>query len=300
MTKRAAKRKHASARRTPGIGTVLIGSLAQRWQKYLKELRRCKRAFSEESVHDVRVATRRLMSTLMIVEIVLPDQRVRRLQRRLKRLFDAMSPLRDTQVQLMTLEQHVANYPELGTLLTVLKIRERNLMRSLVRRIEKIETASLSRTVIALKLELRRHFSRPMMGEIGRSAVLGAAASRFTSAVWGKERVVPAQPATIHRARIAFKKFRYTLEAVSPLLPMAGNNILKAMGAYQTRMGNIQDAEVLNRMVARFALKRQPASRRKLSGFRRELLARQKELVALYRKLADELYSFRKPMLISQ
>lgn len=281
----------------PRIGTILIDSLEQRWRKYLKELRRCKRAFSEEAVHDVRVATRRLISTLMIIEIVYPDPNVRKIERRLKRLFDSMSPLRDTQVQLLTLQEKVIEYPELETLQTVLKVRERNLMNSISRRISKIDTLSMGRSLRGLKEGLRRHFSRPMMGEIGWNAVLGSALGRFNAAVWATERILPSRPATIHRARIAFKKFRYTLEAIAPMLPAADKRILKAMDEYQTRMGNIQDARVLANLVTRFAQQRPPALRRRLAGFRRELVARQKELVSLYEQSADELYNLRKPML---
>ncbi len=301
--------EETSVQQASDSGGVLIDSLGQRWQKYLRELRRCKRAFSEESVHDLRVATRRLMSTLMMIEIVLPDARVRRLRRRLKRLFDAFSPLRDTQVQLLTLEKKVLEYPELETLLTVLKVRERNLMNAVAGRIMKIvrrtplrgrrpygETTRLSRTVSALKKTLRQHFSRPVMQDIGMNAVLGAAASRFMTAVSFKEHVVVTQPGTIHRARVAFKKFRYTIEALLPLLPAVSKEQLKAMDAYQTRMGNIQDAEVLSVLVRRFAQKRTLASRRKLSGYRRELIAQKRELITNYMQLADELYGFWKQM----
>lgn len=292
--------RNTPLRRTPRIGTILINSLEQRWRKYLKELRRCKRVFSEEAVHDVRVATRRLISTLMIIEIVYPDRNVRKIERRLKRLFDSMSPLRDTQVQLLTLQEKVIEYPELETLQTVLKVRERNLMNSISRRISKIDTLSMGRSLRGLKEGLRRHFSRPMMGEIGWNAVLGSALGRFNAAVWAKERILPSRPATIHRARIAFKKFRYTLEAIAPMLPAADKRILKAMDEYQTRMGNIQDARVLANLVIRFAQQRPPALRRRLAGFRRELVARQKELISFYEQSADDLYNLCKPMLNSK
>ncbi|MBX2990664.1 MAG: CHAD domain-containing protein [Bacteroidetes bacterium] len=297
--KKANPRKPPS-RRLPRIGTILIDSLEQRWRKYLNELRRCKRAFSEEAVHDVRVATRRLISTLLIIRIVYPDRNMRKIERRLKRLFDSMSPLRDAQVQLLSLQEKVMDYPELETLLTVLKVRERNLMDSISRRISTIDTISMGRSFRGLKEGLRRHFSRPMMGEICWNAVLGAALGRFNAAVWGKEHSIPSRPATIHRARIAFKKFRYTLEAIAPMLPAADKRMLKAMDEYQTRMGSIQDARILNDLVARFTQQRPPALRRELAGLRRELLARKKELISHYEQSADELYSLRKPMLTSR
>jgi CHAD domain-containing protein len=278
------------------IAVVLLESLGQRWRKYLKELRRCKKAFSEESVHDLRVATRRLISTLIVIELVLPDARARRLQKRLKRLFDALSPLRDTQVQLLTLERKLVEYPELETLLTVLRVRERNLMTVIAARILKIETASLSRAISALKSSLGQHLSRPAMRRIGMEAVLGAAAGRFMNAVSFKEHVLPARARSIHRARIAFKKLRYTLEILQPMLPKMNSKVQKSMDEYQTRMGNIQDVEVLSNLLRQFARKRTLASRRKLSGFQRELLGKKKALIAAYVQSADELYGFWKRM----
>ena len=284
--------ERASRRRTPDIGSIIIESLGERWRKYLKELRRCKRAFSEDSVHDVRVATRRLISTLMMIELVLPDARVRRLRRRLKRLFDALSPLRDTQVQILTLEKKALQYPELETLLTVLRVRERNLMDAAARSIMKIETHTLSRTVSALKRILRDHFAHRMMQQSGMNALFGAAAGKFISAATLKEHVIATRPPTIHLARVGFKKLRYTLEALLPLLPALRKQQLKAMDAYQTRMGNIQDAEVLSRVLRRFMQKRPLASRRKLGAFRRELLAQKRELIAGYVQSADDIYGF--------
>jgi CHAD domain-containing protein len=280
---------------TPDIAQVLIDSLTQRWRKYLKELRRCKRQFSEESVHDLRVATRRLISTLAIMEIVNPDLRSRRLQRRLKKLFDAFGPLRDTQVQILTLGNRVSQYPELATLLTMLRVRERNQMNQVAGKIMKLETLVLSRTISGLKRSLQEHFSNPTLQAIGMNAVLGAAASKYMTAVAGRERVIPSRGRTIHRARIAFKKLRYTMEALLPLLPLITKEQMKAMDNYQTRMGNIQDAEVMGAMVRNFAARRPLASRRRLSGFRRQMSLNKKELTAAYMQSADELYTFWKP-----
>lgn len=274
------------------IAHVLIESLVQRWRKYLKQLRRCKRAFSEESVHDLRVATRRLISTLAIIEIVNPDVRTRRLQRRLKKLFDAFGPLRDTQVQMLALEKHVGEFPELATLLTMLRLRERNQMNKVAGKVLTIDTRLLSRTMSGIKKSLRIHFSRPMLQTIGMNAVLGLAAGRYMTAVAGKEHVVPTRSTTIHRARIAFKKLRYTIEALLPLVPSLSKEYLKMMDDYQTRMGSIQDAELLTVLVRNFAARRSLASRRRLAGFRRQLALNKKELTAAYLHSADELYTF--------
>lgn len=276
----------------PALSHVLLDSLEQRWRKYLKELRRSKRTFSEEAIHDLRVATRRLISTLMIVEMLIPDERVERMRRRLKRLFDACSPLRDTQVQLLALQPQVEKYPELETLVTILKVRERNLIRTIGKKAGRVTTAKWSRTVGWVKQTLREQFSHPLMHEAATAVVHGAVARAFATAVFFKERVVAAQPRTIHRARIAFKKFRYTMEALAPLLPELDKEQLKAMDTYQTRMGVIQDAEVLSGLVQRFAQGRTVAVRRKLAAFQRELQRQKRDLVDAYVNAHNEIYSF--------
>lgn len=294
--RRPTSRASRGTPRQHGIDTVLTDSLTQRWRKYLGELRRCRRHCSEEAVHDLRVATRRLISTLMLVEIVLPDPRLRRMRRRLKRLFDSLSPLRDTQVQLLALEPHLQRYPELETLITTLKVRERTLLKDVATRIRKLQTAQMSRTLASVRKSLREHLSGRTLKKAARHAALGAAANRFVAATLQKKRVAAGRPRTIHRARVAFKKLRYTMEALAPLLPSLTKTHLQAMDAYQTRMGIIQDAEVLDRLVGNFALRTPVAVRRKLSPFRRELLAHKRELIRLYAIRADELAGFWRPL----
>jgi CHAD domain-containing protein len=64
--------------------------------------------------------------------------------------------------------------------------------------------------------------------------------------------IEPAQPATIHRVRLAFKKFRYMVEAVHPFLENTPADYLKRLHDYQTSMGDIQDMEVALRELVEF------------------------------------------------
>ena len=43
---------------------LLLTALTQRYEKYLAERKRCKDEFSEEAVHDLRVAGRRLLALI--------------------------------------------------------------------------------------------------------------------------------------------------------------------------------------------------------------------------------------------
>ena len=68
-----------------------------------------------------------------------------------------------------------------------------------------------------------------------------------------KKLVDPAQPSSVHRVRIAFKKFRYMLEIIFPILPGFPEAHLKNMHSYQTVMGEIQDVEVLLQTLEEYA-----------------------------------------------
>lgn len=279
-------------RRTPDIASLVIASLDQRWRKYLKELRRCRKQCSEESVHDLRVATRRLIATLMIVEIVVPDSRVQRLQRRLKKLFDAMSPLRDTQVQLLALQQRVAQLQELETLITILKLRERSQIRRIGKRVAKIDAAALGAMLRRIKTKLEAISVSRRQKKVSLTAALGEAAEGFIAIAALRERLRLSQPHTVHRMRIAFKKFRYKVEALQPFLRNVTVRQLKAMDKFQTRMGEIQDIEVLSATVRHFMMQRRVASRSPLARYYRELQKEKRERTRAFIRDSREINSY--------
>jgi CHAD domain-containing protein len=279
-------------RRLPDIASLVITSLDQRWRKYVKELRRCRNRCSEESVHDLRVATRRLISTLMIVEILLPDSRVQKLQRRLKRLFDAMSPLRDTQVQLLALEKKVEQVPELETLITILKLRERSQMRRIGKRVARIDAAALGAVLRRIKKKLETISASRLKKNVSLTAALGEAAEGFIAIASLRERLRISQPRTVHRMRIAFKKFRYKVEALQPFLRKVTARQLKAMDKFQTRMGAIQDIEVLSNTVQRFMTQRGASVRSPLARYYRELQAQKQQLMRAFIQSSREINSY--------
>lgn len=279
-------------RRLPDIASLVITSLDQRWRKYVKELRRCRNRCSEESVHDLRVATRRLISTLMIVEILLPDSRVQKLQRRLKRLFDAMSPLRDTQVQLLALEKKVEQVAELETLITILKLRERSQMRRIGKRVARIDAAALGAVLRRIKKKLETISASRLKKNVSLTAALGEAAEGFIAIASLRERLRISQPRTVHRMRIAFKKFRYKVEALQPFLRKVTARQLKAMDKFQTRMGAIQDIEVLSNTVQRFMTQRGASVRSPLARYYRELQAQKQQLMRAFIQSSREINSY--------
>jgi len=106
-----------------------------------------------------------------------------------------------------------------------------------------------------------------------------------------RHQIDPGQLETIHSTRIAFKRFRYMIELLQPILPAVKPRQLIAMDQYQTMMGEIQDIGVmierLDKLVTKKKFKRLPLER-----FRQVLLHRQERLVRAYLNVADQLFAF--------
>src|SRR5262245_36418615 len=109
---------------------VLITALDERWKKYRAELKTCKREFSEEAVHDLRVATRRLLAVMDILRSLDPHPRIQKVRQTLKNQLDSLDDLRDTQVMLVEVSESVANLTELKPFEEGLLRREKRLLRA--------------------------------------------------------------------------------------------------------------------------------------------------------------------------
>jgi CHAD domain-containing protein len=225
---------------------LLHTSLDERWQKYNLQLANCRTAFSEDAVHDVRVATRRLLATLELIDAVVLKSKTRKLRRALKNQLDSFDDLRDTQVMLAEVAARLSSIPELQPFLIRLQKRERRLLRKAQKNIQALDTDKLEKRLIKI---LETLWVNAETSESLLSALDGA----FSNVTRRAGKVDPSIPATIHRVRIAFKAFRYMLEIVHPILPGFPKKLLRQMQDYQTRMGDIQDVEVFLRNLDDFA-----------------------------------------------
>jgi hypothetical protein len=99
--------KRKSSERTPNASAaaLLARMLWQRWKKFRKHYRRCRRECELQTVHNVRTSLRRLLSTLDLVAVIHADRELEKACRRLKKLFDHFSELRDIQVQIYGVER---------------------------------------------------------------------------------------------------------------------------------------------------------------------------------------------------
>ena len=276
---------------SPDLRPYLIASLEDGWRRFRKRLKRCQEDFSEKAVHESRVESRRLLSIFELLGALTVSRRSEPVRRNLKRYLDTFDELRDTHVQLMFIAERVVDFPELRAFRDALRKRERRCIKRTAREIRRTKMSALRRSVQAMARELQRP-----PGAARRTRLSLGRIVRVVERAWARvaalhRRVDPANTASIHRVRIAFKQFRYMIEAVAPLLPGANKRYLERLRTFQSRMGDLQDAEVLLATVEKFE------SKRKIDAvvadvFRKEFLRRRQRLIQAYLKRAARLDRF--------
>ncbi len=219
--------------------TLLQDSLNTRWDKYKAELKTCRREFSEAAVHDFRVAARRLLSSLDILRIIIQDPKIQKTRRILKDQLDILDDLRDAQVLLADISEIIHETSVLQPFQKYLQHKEKKLLRTAHKEIKLLKTTNLSKRI--QKLDHKIETSQ----QVDLDASLFSAIDEAYGVVNQRYALIdPNQPSTIHRLRIAFKKFRYMVESVYPILQNTPTDYLRRMHQYQAAMGDIQDMEV--------------------------------------------------------
>ena len=264
---------------------VLIASMDERWKKYRAELKRCKRDFSEEAVHDLRVATRRLLAVMDICRTLDPHPRVQKIRRALKNQLDALDDLRDTQVMLVEVSESVAELPELRSFEDHLLKREKKLLRKARKEIKSLGVSDLRKRIGRSRTALEEN----ARGRGWTARLLSAVDQAYARARQAFGEVEAEQSASIHRFRVTFKKFRYMVEIVHPVLKDFPEAAHKQMHDYQSRMGDVQDVEVFLGALREFS---EHESAVLPETVKEVFQSRQAELIATFMQAKDELHLF--------
>ena len=278
--------------RLPDSKEVLLRSLADRWHRFAEQAARSRERPSEKAIHDLRVATRRLLAVLDIVGAIAPSDQISKLRKRMKRYLQALSALRDTQVQILLLRELARKFPDLGLFLTVLMVREKQLVKSARKEIATLRIPSTEEEIVRIEEALASVLADPVVRDAAGPVLVGVTAQAFARAAALKRGALTGNSERVHRYRVAFKRFRYTVETLQPMLPEVNGQLLKAMNRYQVRMGDIQDFDVLARSVTAYAIHRSKLKPEQFRPVKDHLVSRRKNLVQEFIDKADEIAMF--------
>lgn len=274
---------------------VLARALARRWLSYRKALKRCQRAFSELSIHASRIEARRLAAQLDLLRVLAPRLALEKAHRTLKRHLDTFDPLRDAHVQLALLRKEYAGTAGRKKIGKLLAKRERRCRREARRRIRRIKTRRIKRVVDMLVEELQEKGKNPERIRLNWINIIGSVDAAFAHVEDCHRHVDAAHTATIHRLRVAFKRFRYMMESMQRLLPGITPRRLTAMKAFQATLGDLQDTEIFLSRIDRFIEKRQVQAL-EVAALRRWLVRRRVRQINQCLRRADVVFQFWPPV----
>lgn len=277
------------------IGHSLAKSLRQRLDAYRHQLRHCQKEFSAGSVHQLRVASRRLMTQFGLVAVLLSSHKAEKTCKLLKRRLKLLGELRDTQVQRMFIEGLLQRFPELAPLRRSLIARESRLARFVEAKLARFKVGKIKKATARLARPLSTAARDRAHSELLARTVFRALADAFQEVVSRRQGIDSADSQTIHRTRVAFKKFRYLLESLSPTFTGMGKCQLRRLAGYQRRMGTLQDLEILQAFVTSF-LQNYPERTASLLRFCSYLEARRLRTLRSYLSHADQLFQFWLPL----
>ncbi len=212
-----------------------------------------------EGVHQMRVATRKLRAILQIMSPVVPSKQVRHFRKELRKVANALAPVRDCDVFL----EHVL------TGLFSLPQAEQAGMTVLIDALQRDRAEAFGKLVTFLDSEpyadFKRKFAAFMTDEPQKWDTSLRVCDIVGSMIWQRYEALRMHDADVrvegeindeqeeamHQARITGKRLRYVLEMFEEVLdPRAQELCMRGLKALQDHLGAVQDIAVARAYIA--------------------------------------------------
>lgn len=205
-----------------------------------------------ESVHQMRVAIRRMRSLFNLVGNHYRRKVVAEYERGLRDIARALGAIRDLDVLILDLEDYqatlpTASQPAMEPVLSLLDDRRRAARVRLNRRFDSKRYARFLRRFRRLTKKRGRGARRLKRGERPHQLrhVLPLLLHERLAVVRAYDAVLPASDDTVlHALRVEYKQLRYALEFFQPLLGASAGRFLAQVKAMQEILGRVNDIAV--------------------------------------------------------
>lgn len=204
-----------------------------------------------EDIHDLRVASRRIRTTLTIFTDFFPKQKGKAWQGTIRSITRKFSKTRDLDVQLAFLEELLSRVPDRRTRTGILRVRLRLSQRrkKIDQKVEKHTDNFLNdKNLLAMQSTLQEILQTegeegypPELYQLAFSTINTALDQFLYYEVFIYH---PENIRELHLMRIAAKHLRYTLEVFLPLYHGKLENYLNTMKDIQQKLGSIHDCDV--------------------------------------------------------
>ena len=229
-------------------GPWLRNNLERHWKSYRKRLRQCQHRASEDAVHKLRTTTRRLLALIELLQQLAPHPSLKRLRKTFKAQLDELDHLRDTQVMRQTISDLINEQPNLSDFLHHLYIEEQRLLIVTDVALNRFDQAKLRRPLQKAVDRCQRALAHQHIDQ----RLMTVIDTLYQSAMERHRHSDATQPATLHALRISIKKLRYSLELAQAVLPPLPDSLLPKIQDYLNKLGDIQNARVLQHALKTF------------------------------------------------
>lgn len=289
-----------------GLGGVAMSEAARRMLKsfFNKMLAHEEGVLASEdvsSIHQMRVATRRLRASFQALEGVFSHKLIQRYRRGLRGVARALGEVRDCDVFL----EHIASYTTslskerrdaLAPLIDAVTSRRARARQRLLKLLKKKEYARFKET-------LWRFLNTPGKGELPspEAGITQRVRDFAGSAIWRRyelwrayETVLQgASDETLHQARLAGKHLRYTIELFADSLGPQVQQLLEPLIALQDCLGSLQDSVTAQASVVEFGLVDDPGTLEYLTARNAEQFELRPKVPWLWEQVASPTYQRR-------
>ena len=221
---------------------------------------------NSEDVHDMRVASRRMLATLRIFERGFKPNALKSLKRSLRKTTQALGLVRDFDVFIESLAAYQQEQPsdsqsELKSLFDYCELQRDRARTRMLAYLEseaykkfKVETTHLLKKERQGKNFPLSTTKKPIPYQIRHVAPV-LIYSRYEAVCAYEPFLTNADAELLHQLRLDFKHFRYVLENFQELLGNEGTIVIEELKQMQTYLGDLNDAQFAGQFVEHFLKK---------------------------------------------
>lgn len=258
---------------------ILVRSFDRRTRGFRKAWRRARSGWSDTSAHELRVSARRLLAMIEILSCILPDEDIAEVRLPVKKFLARLGPIRDHQIVRQYVDSSLPNYSVLLSFRKFLRRREEKEMSKFRKYVERKDQRALHTSLADLRDRLLLA-TRRTGSAVVEDRLVSAVERDFALLIQQRQRCDGISMAKMHRLRLAFKRFRYAVEAMKPLVTGIGKSELKPLRKLQTALGDVQDLEVVEAHLKDWSRRQGSPARHKLSAIYKRIGRTRQERMA--------------------
>lgn len=270
---------------------------------FSKRFIKCKSFFSENSVHDLRVSIRKLTALLYALNVFSDSPYFLSISKEIKKHLKLLNPLRDTQVQILAVQNMFYTYPFLIDFYKFLLNNEKELIYNINKKLLKINLDFFESQVLFLKIDLKKvHFECYDFDKLIKikseafnhiinyfddinkllsdSSILKIEEIRINKILnsFNLENERSDILGKLHRLRLYFKRYRYISEIINNVISSNSQNIKKMQGI-QDKLGEIQDSQIFLNSLNSYYKNSNTIYNYRINKVIKNLIAKQNQLV---------------------